>query len=103
MYIYEGHMGNLFVSDTELDIDQLYCEQCGDYDWLIGYATNKAEAWELLKDHTDIFDETICKNCPHFEEADYSCDCCDECENFLNSGGFNQDYVWEFINSHWDE
>lgn len=49
MYIYESHMGGLFVSDEVLDYEQIYCEQCGDYDHLIGYAETREEAWELLK------------------------------------------------------
>lgn len=48
MYIYEGHLGSLYTSDTPLNYDDLYCEQCGDSDWLIGYATTRAEAWKDL-------------------------------------------------------
>ena len=54
MFIYESHMGGLYTSSEELDWDMLYCETCGDYDWLIGEADTKEEAWELLKDDTDI-------------------------------------------------
>lgn len=75
MYIYECHLGGLYTSDIELDFDELYCEQCGDYDWLVGYAATKEEAWELLKDDTDI------NGC----------------------GGWNYDYVQEFLNENWDE
>lgn len=46
IYIYEGHMGNLYTSDEPLDYDELYCEQCGDSDWLLGYAETKEEAWD---------------------------------------------------------
>ena len=45
MYIYEGHMGGLYTSDEPLDYEDLYCDQCGDSDWLIGYAETKEEAW----------------------------------------------------------
>ena len=75
MYIYQGHLGRLYTSDECLDSDDLYCEQCGDSDWLIGYATTRVEAWELLKDDTDI----------------------------NGSGGWDYDYVQEFIKSNWDE
>ncbi len=54
MYIYQSHMGGLFVTDEELDFDQTYCEICGDFDFLIGYAETREEAWELLKDDTNI-------------------------------------------------
>ena len=74
MYIYESHMGGLFVSDTYLSCEELYCETCGDLDFLIGYAATKKEAWNLLKNDTDID----------------------------GSGGWNHDYVQEFINSNWD-
>lgn len=47
-------MGGLYTSDDLLGYDELYCEQCGDSDWLIGYAETKEEAWRLLKDDTDI-------------------------------------------------
>lgn len=50
MYIYEGHMGGLFVSDEMLSYEECYCEQCGDSDWLIGEAETREEALELLKD-----------------------------------------------------
>lgn len=75
MYIYQGHLGSLYTSDEYLDYDDLYCEQCGDSDWLIGCATTRAEAWELLKDDTNI----------------------------NGSGGWDYDYVQEFINTYWEE
>ena len=75
MYIYEGHMGSLYTSDELLDYNDLYCEQCGDSDNLIGYADTKEEAWALLKDDTDI----------------------------NGSGGWNYDYVRNFIEGNWDE
>ena len=69
MYIYESHMGGLFVSDEILDYEQTYCETCGDSDRLIGYAENREEAWNLLEGDTDID----------------------------GSGGWNYDYVQEFL------
>lgn len=54
MYIYQSHMGGLYTSDDELDYEQTYCETCGDSDWLIGYAETREEAWDLLKDDTNI-------------------------------------------------
>ena len=50
MYIYESHMGDLYTSDEPLDYEDLYCEQCGDSDSLIGYANTREEVWDLLKD-----------------------------------------------------
>ena len=100
MYIYEGHMGSLYTDDSILDDENLYCEQCGDSDWLIGYAATRAEAWDLLKDKTDTFDETLCEGCPHSKDSDY---CYDECENYQHSGGWAYEYVKEFIETNWDE
>lgn len=75
MYIYEGHMGGLYVSDDDLDYDDLYCEICGDCDTLIGEADTREEAWELLKRDVDI----------------------------NGSGGWDCDYVWKFIKEYWEE
>lgn len=74
MYIYESHMGGLYVSNYYLDYEQTYCETCGDYDWLIGYAETREEAWEILKDYTNI----------------------------NGSGGWDYDYVQEFLKI-WEE
>ena len=75
MYIYEGHLGSLYTSDYVFDSEDLYCEQCGDHDWLVGYARTKAEAWDLLKYATDI----------------------------NGSGGWSYDYVMEFLDENWDD
>lgn len=54
MYIYESHMGGLFVSSYILDYEQTCCEICGDSDLLIGYSETREEAWNLLKGYTNI-------------------------------------------------
>lgn len=74
MYIYESHMGSLFVSDDILDYEQTYCETCGDSDFLLGYAETREEAWNLLKDDTNI----------------------------NGSGGWNYDYIQEFL-KNWED
>ena len=75
MYIYEGHMGCLYISYFPLGYDELHCEECGDSDWLIGQAETREEALGLLKDYTDI----------------------------NGSGGWDYDYVQDFINTYWAE
>lgn len=75
MYIYEGHMGSLFTTDELLSYEECYCETCGDSDWLIGEADTRKEAWELLKDEIDI----------------------------NGSGGWDFEYVANFINGNWEE
>lgn len=74
MYIYESHMGDLYVMDWKLEFNELYCEICGDSDNLIGYAETREEAWDLLKDITDID----------------------------GSGGWEYEYVQEFL-KNWEE
>ena len=75
MYIYEGHLGSLYTSDRVLDYEETHCEQCGDSDWLVGYAATKSEAWDLLKDVTDI----------------------------NGSGGWSYDYVMKFLDENWED
>ena len=74
MYIYEGHLGSLYTSNRMLSYEETHCECCGDSNWLIGYAATKEEAWDLLKDETDI----------------------------NGSGGWGYDYVMEFLNDNWE-
>ena len=101
MWIYEGHMGSLYASEMLFSHEDLYCEQCGDHDWLIGYAINREDAWELLKDNTDTFDASMCKGCPHDKDYDY---CNYECEDYImHSGGWNYEYVKEFIETNWEK
>ena len=54
MYIYENRLGGLYTADELIDDEQLYCEECGDSDMLVGYAETREAAWELLKDDCDI-------------------------------------------------
>lgn len=44
MYWYISHMGGIFPSDYELDLNDLYCEQCGDYDEFLGEFETEEEA-----------------------------------------------------------
>ena len=76
MYIYESHMGGLYTSEEPLDYEDLYCEECGDSDSLLGYAETREGAWNLFKDDTDIDG---------------------------SSGGWDYNYIQEFINENWDE
>lgn len=74
MYIYEGHLGGLYTSEEPLEYEDLYCEECGDSDNLIGYAETKEEVWDLLKNNIDVD----------------------------GSGGWDYSYIQEFVNSNWD-
>lgn len=74
MWIYEHHLGGLYTSDRELSWEDTYCEQCGDCDWLVGYADTRYQAWILLKDITDID----------------------------GSGGWDYNYVIKFLDENWN-
>lgn len=73
MFIYENHLGGLYTSSEEIPFEELFCETCGDCDFLIGEADTREEAWKLLKDDTDI----------------------------NSSGGWAYDYIQEFLSEHW--
>ena len=73
MYIYEDHMGGLYTSDRKLDYKEIYCEQCGDTDWLLCCASTRQEAWNLLKGDNDM-------------------------DSLL---GYDYDYILSFINANW--
>lgn len=84
MFIYECHMGGFYTSEHKLSFGEIYCEQCGDSDHLIGKANTAEEAWNLFKDDTQTQlipnCDCICENenyngeCPHEKEcfAQYS-------------------------------
>lgn len=100
MYIYENHLGVLYTTNKKIDWENLYCEVCGDMDWPIGYASTRAEAWDLLKGGTDTFDESLCEGCPHDGDDNY----CDyECENYARHGIWSYDFIQEFLNENWSE
>ena len=53
-YLYVHHLGGFSICDEPLDDDCLYCEQCGDSDWLYGSFETFQEFWKLFKDECDI-------------------------------------------------
>lgn len=74
MFIYEGHLGKLFVSEKQIPEENLFCKVCGDFDWEIGEANNRKEAWKLLKNDVEV----------------------------NGSGGYDKKYIQNFINEHWN-
>ena len=48
MYLYKGHMGTLYFSDRKLEFRELYCEQCGDSDFLLGEVNTWKEAVDAI-------------------------------------------------------
>ena len=53
-YLYESHLGGIYITDNMLDRDRLYCEDCGDSDWLIGPFETVKDFWALIADDCDI-------------------------------------------------
>lgn len=49
MFVYKGHLGNLYASEYKLSYSERYCDSCGDYDILVGVAYTRKEAWRLLE------------------------------------------------------
>lgn len=60
-YIYESHLGGLYTSDLYLSWDDLYCDSCGDSDWLLGFAGNRKEAKRMIEEHDMYSDKYIKK------------------------------------------
>ena len=54
MYVYESHLGGLFVEDRMLSFKERFCEDCGDSDVLIGEYSDVQEFWNLIKDYCSI-------------------------------------------------
>ena len=73
-YLYNDHMGGLYISDEALDYDHLYCKTCGDSDMLLGSFTTIQDFWNLIKDECDI----------------------------NGSGGYNLQYVYPILVSEFD-
>lgn len=53
-YLYDGHIGSIFTTDTRLSTEQCHCETCGDFDWLLGDYETVEQFWNLIKDECDI-------------------------------------------------
>lgn len=48
MYVYENHLGGIYLEKEPLPFEYLYCEQCGDSDWMLGEVNTWDELLELL-------------------------------------------------------
>lgn len=54
VYLYESHVGGLYINEECLNFEDLYCEECGDSDNLLGSFETLKEFWDLVKDECDI-------------------------------------------------
>lgn len=84
IYIYESHMGGLYISPDELTLDELYCEECGDSDWLGCVAENWTDVANYLRSQVDLFGLGG-------YDMEYCIDFFNECCQAL--GGDNLDYL----------
>jgi len=57
-YVYDYHLGGLYISDELIDYSNLYCSQCGDSDYLLGEFTTKTELARIVLEK-DLF---FCKD-----------------------------------------
>ena len=71
MYLYEGHLGSLYLTKSKQDNNSLYCDQCGDYDWELG----EVFTWQDIVNVIGIDDIQV--------------DSCD--------GGWARDYVYDVM------
>lgn len=55
IYIYESHLGGLYISDKELSLDETHCEACRDCDWLECMADSWIDVAEYLRGKLDVF------------------------------------------------
>lgn len=55
LYIYESHLGGFYYSDEKEDTENLYCEQCGDYDTYLGKVENFEDVADILRTQVALF------------------------------------------------
>lgn len=69
IYIYESHMGGLYETTEELDVDALYCETCHDNDMLLWYGENVNDLKDFLIEETYYEKEYIDKFVKNLEDG----------------------------------
>lgn len=55
VYIYESHMGGLYVSGYDIADDDLYCETCRDSDRLMLETDDLQKVADYLRGEVDLF------------------------------------------------
>lgn len=53
MYVYENHLGGIYLSDELIPVEYLYCDSCGDSDLMLGEANTFEELLELLTEEDE--------------------------------------------------
>lgn len=86
MYLYESHLGSLYLTDYEKSFEDLHCEQCGDSDRFIDTCESSKEALYVLFEDINIENDdewdfgiwdlkyvlkvlSVFDDCPDYEEA----------------------------------
>lgn len=95
MYVYESHLGGLYLSYSYLDYDDTYCEECGDSDWFLGEFSD----WEDFIGQIEVreVDYGDCKR----TEAEFPGGCLGYgLEYMVQSTGLSKDRMRE-INPTW--
>lgn len=54
-YLYRSHMGGFYITDELQNGDDLWCDACGDWDYLVGEAADASELWALMMPELSIF------------------------------------------------
>lgn len=55
-YVYESHLGGYYTSDAYISPHDLYCEQCGDRDWRLGWYDTFRKFLKFNADGIDVGD-----------------------------------------------
>jgi hypothetical protein len=53
-YVYQDHLyGTAYISTSELEYEESYCEQCGDSDWLLNNFDTEEEAEAYVAEYNN--------------------------------------------------
>lgn len=57
-YLYESHLGYVYITKRKASCDELYCDTCNDSDELLGEFKSEAQLRKLLE-REDFYSEVI--------------------------------------------
>jgi hypothetical protein len=53
-FVYQDHLyGTAYISTSELEYEERYCEQCGDSDWLLNTFDSQEEAEAYVEEYNN--------------------------------------------------
>ena len=50
MYLYHSHLGGIYLTEEQQDLEDLYCEECGDSDWELGQVETFEDVLDCITD-----------------------------------------------------